>query len=530
MEQDERNNNVKAEPTVTHTYAILLDGDWCSGKGLKDEEALCLDATFFGNAARFIKHMFPENVASRHKASSSFKPFSEHHVSPPGEDVSPPGEDGSAVGKDVSPLGKELSSVDLGFTFLPSPRSSSLVGEPAEALAYHGVPWESFLICEEGLPVTFGAAAGDVLCMTNTRRLRSGREYPRNLDPFFPVDTELAAARQLRRTQRAESREASLLGVARLFRPPLPVPPPVIPMANKPSIIQPGQVAFHGVEDFNAFINMFDTICFARNITDDADKAKQLGQMFMGTAAAWYSRLEPAVKNSFAAVVAAGRTEYVPTTLQDQIRDKLDRLQKLPYETMQTYIQRFQYLTSLMTPALTEEVLLSAFKRGLPDHIHNWLTLQKVNSLAGALTEARTYAQCEERSAQIPDPTYYIPGLKGQVMINPYMSPTMGSPSAVPFIPGASLVPTPPQPPTSWFQHVPGVDVHHAPAIPFIPTAGAYPAIAQTSPQVIPQALPATPTAQPTAAATGQVNNTTTAQSPTFATTDQVAQLMVKLE
>ncbi|KAL3697192.1 hypothetical protein R1sor_011268 [Riccia sorocarpa] len=78
MEQDERNNNVKAELTVTHTYPILLDGDWCSDKGLKDEEALCLDATFFGNAARFIKHMFPENVASRHKASSSFKPFSEH--------------------------------------------------------------------------------------------------------------------------------------------------------------------------------------------------------------------------------------------------------------------------------------------------------------------------------------------------------------------------------------------------------------------------------------------------------------------
>ncbi|KAL3681519.1 hypothetical protein R1sor_024475 [Riccia sorocarpa] len=256
-------------------------------------------------------------------------------------------------------------------------------------------------------------------------------------------------------------------------------------MANKPSIIQPGQVVFHGVEDFNAFINMFDTICFAWNITDDADKAKQLVHMFMGTAAAWYSRLEPAVKNSFAALVAAGRTEYVPTTLQDQIRDKLDKLQKLPYETMQTYIQRFQYLTSLMTLALTEEVLLSAFKRGLPDHIHNWLTLQKVNSLTGALTEARTYAQCEERGAQIPDPAYYILGLKGQVMINPYMSHAMGSTSAVPFIPGASLV--------------------------------------------IPQALPATPTAQPTAAAT-QANNTTTAQSPTFATTDQVAQLMVKLE
>ncbi|KAL3697276.1 hypothetical protein R1sor_011352 [Riccia sorocarpa] len=56
LEQEERNNNAKADPTVTHTYPVLLDGNWCSEKGLKDEEALCLDATFFGNAARFINH------------------------------------------------------------------------------------------------------------------------------------------------------------------------------------------------------------------------------------------------------------------------------------------------------------------------------------------------------------------------------------------------------------------------------------------------------------------------------------------
>ncbi|KAL3681187.1 hypothetical protein R1sor_024143 [Riccia sorocarpa] len=56
MEQEERNNNGKADPTVSHTYPILLDGDWCSEKGLKDEEAMCLDATFFGNATRFINH------------------------------------------------------------------------------------------------------------------------------------------------------------------------------------------------------------------------------------------------------------------------------------------------------------------------------------------------------------------------------------------------------------------------------------------------------------------------------------------
>ncbi|KAL3689788.1 hypothetical protein R1sor_016097 [Riccia sorocarpa] len=51
--------------------------------------------------------------------------------------------------------------------------------------------------------------------------------------------------------------------------------------------------------------------------------------------------------------------------------------------------------------------------------------------------------------------------------------------------------------------------------------------MAPTPPQVISQA---TPTAQSPAAVAAQANNTTTAQSPTFATTDQVAQLMVKLE
>ncbi|KAL3687699.1 hypothetical protein R1sor_014008 [Riccia sorocarpa] len=44
MEQEKRNNNAKADPTVTHTY------------GARRKEALCLDATFFGNAARFINH------------------------------------------------------------------------------------------------------------------------------------------------------------------------------------------------------------------------------------------------------------------------------------------------------------------------------------------------------------------------------------------------------------------------------------------------------------------------------------------
>ncbi|KAL3681640.1 hypothetical protein R1sor_024596 [Riccia sorocarpa] len=71
MEQEERNNNAKADPTVTHTYGARK-------KGLKDEDALCLDATFSGNMCLMKRVAFPKNVASRHKASSSFKPFSKH--------------------------------------------------------------------------------------------------------------------------------------------------------------------------------------------------------------------------------------------------------------------------------------------------------------------------------------------------------------------------------------------------------------------------------------------------------------------
>ncbi|KAE9619044.1 putative histone-lysine N-methyltransferase chromatin remodeling SET family [Lupinus albus] len=39
-----------------HTYPVTLDADWGSEGVLKDEEALCLDATFNGNVARFINH------------------------------------------------------------------------------------------------------------------------------------------------------------------------------------------------------------------------------------------------------------------------------------------------------------------------------------------------------------------------------------------------------------------------------------------------------------------------------------------
>lgn len=38
------------------TYHVLLDADWSSKGVLKDEQALCLDATVNGNVARFINH------------------------------------------------------------------------------------------------------------------------------------------------------------------------------------------------------------------------------------------------------------------------------------------------------------------------------------------------------------------------------------------------------------------------------------------------------------------------------------------
>jgi hypothetical protein len=37
-----------------YVHPILLDAGWCSE--LKDEEALCLDGSFYGNVGRFINH------------------------------------------------------------------------------------------------------------------------------------------------------------------------------------------------------------------------------------------------------------------------------------------------------------------------------------------------------------------------------------------------------------------------------------------------------------------------------------------
>ncbi|XP_026421240.1 probable inactive histone-lysine N-methyltransferase SUVR2 isoform X1 [Papaver somniferum] len=48
--------NLRNSGNKRHTYPVTLDADWGSEAGLKDEEALCLDATVYGNVARFINH------------------------------------------------------------------------------------------------------------------------------------------------------------------------------------------------------------------------------------------------------------------------------------------------------------------------------------------------------------------------------------------------------------------------------------------------------------------------------------------
>ncbi|XP_050231027.1 histone-lysine N-methyltransferase SUVR4-like isoform X2 [Mercurialis annua] len=49
-------NTERALKQEKHTYPVLLDADWGSERMLKDEEALCLDATEFGNVGRFVNH------------------------------------------------------------------------------------------------------------------------------------------------------------------------------------------------------------------------------------------------------------------------------------------------------------------------------------------------------------------------------------------------------------------------------------------------------------------------------------------
>ncbi|XP_051141998.1 probable inactive histone-lysine N-methyltransferase SUVR2 [Andrographis paniculata] len=47
---------LKSPEAEKHSYPVLLDAHWSAKEVLKDEEALCLDATYYGNVARFINH------------------------------------------------------------------------------------------------------------------------------------------------------------------------------------------------------------------------------------------------------------------------------------------------------------------------------------------------------------------------------------------------------------------------------------------------------------------------------------------
>lgn len=45
------------ESNDKHSYAVLLDTEWGT-RALKEAEILCLDATVYGNVARFINHRY----------------------------------------------------------------------------------------------------------------------------------------------------------------------------------------------------------------------------------------------------------------------------------------------------------------------------------------------------------------------------------------------------------------------------------------------------------------------------------------
>ncbi|XP_073142202.1 probable inactive histone-lysine N-methyltransferase SUVR2 isoform X2 [Henckelia pumila] len=48
-----------------HVYPVLLDADWATEGVLKDEDALCLDATYYGNVARFINHRLHSSLREK---------------------------------------------------------------------------------------------------------------------------------------------------------------------------------------------------------------------------------------------------------------------------------------------------------------------------------------------------------------------------------------------------------------------------------------------------------------------------------
>lgn len=47
---------IRSAKQEKYSYPVVLDADWGAEAKLKDEEALCLDASNYGNVARFINH------------------------------------------------------------------------------------------------------------------------------------------------------------------------------------------------------------------------------------------------------------------------------------------------------------------------------------------------------------------------------------------------------------------------------------------------------------------------------------------
>lgn len=58
------NRNLLSDGNERHTYPVTLDADWGSEGVLQDEDALCLDATYHGNVARFINHRYKNSQSS----------------------------------------------------------------------------------------------------------------------------------------------------------------------------------------------------------------------------------------------------------------------------------------------------------------------------------------------------------------------------------------------------------------------------------------------------------------------------------
>jgi SET domain-containing protein len=50
--------NMQKTGNAKHTYPLTLNADWGTEGVLEDDEALCLDGTFYGNVARFINHRY----------------------------------------------------------------------------------------------------------------------------------------------------------------------------------------------------------------------------------------------------------------------------------------------------------------------------------------------------------------------------------------------------------------------------------------------------------------------------------------